>query len=195
MRGQRTFTLRERHLHALESGRPYFIDDASWNIFLAHVRDGRTIRDIGRDLGLSTAKVGATIARVERDLDIPRPGGTGTGTITVDSPIEDLALSGRARNALRKAGYATIRSLLEKDFGRDARRLGPITRDEILAALRERGFSTPATVTEDRSERISELDRELGRLREQIDETSRHWQIRVERLEHRLRKLHGDTGL
>ncbi len=189
MNGRRTSTLRDRHIDALGNGRPYFVDESSWSVFVAHVRDGRTIREIGRDLGLSTSKVGMIIARVERDLEIPRPDGEGLGAITLDSPIEDLALSGRARNALRKAGCATIRNLVEKDFSRDIRRLGPITRDEIVAALRDHGFATPTTLTQERGERISELDKELNRLREQIDSTSRHWQTRVERLEHRLKKL------
>lgn len=182
-------TLREKHFNTLESGRPYFVDEQSWGIFVAHVRDGRTIRDIARDTGLSSSKIGMMIARVERELDIPRPPGAGSGALTLDSPIEDLSLSGRARNALRKAGCATIRSLVERDFSRAIRRLGPITREEIVAALRQKGFETPATLIEQRSHQITELDRELSRLREQIDSTSRHWQTRVERLEHRLKKL------
>ncbi|MBS1874037.1 MAG: hypothetical protein JSU00_12550 [Acidobacteria bacterium] len=183
-------TLREKHLPIFEGGRPYFIDEQSWSVFQAYVRDGRTIREIGQELGLSTSKVGMIVARVERELEVPRPPGHGEGRMSLDSPIEDLALSGRARNALRKAGCETIRHLLEKDFSRAVRRLGPITRDEVVTALREHGFDSPPTLAGERNQRLTDLDRELSRLREQIDETSRHWQTRIERLEHRLRKLH-----
>ena len=114
---------------------------------------------------------------------LPRP------AVNLDSPIEDLALSRRARNALRKAGYETVRSLVEGDGANLVRHIGVITREEVAAALRDHGLGTPSALVEVRKERISGISEELARLREQIDLTSRHLQARVERLETRLRKL------
>jgi hypothetical protein len=109
--------------------------------------------------------------------------------VHLDSPIEDLSLSRRARNALRKAGYETVRSLVQGDGANIIRQLGVITREEVVNALREHGLGVPMALVEVRRERISGISDELARLREQIDVTSRHLQARVERLEARLRKL------
>jgi hypothetical protein len=130
------------------------------------------------------------VAGVERTSETPSPGTPPPEGLTLDSPIEDLALSSRARNALRKAGCSTIRSLVQKDFSRAAQRLGPITRAEILDALARHGFQRPATLPDETTSRIADLDREVRRLKEQIDRTWRHWQTRVSRLEHRLKKIH-----
>ena len=188
MSGQRTAILREKHLCAITGDRPYFVDDTAWRVFVSYVRDGRTIREISHETGLSTFKVGLLLARVDRDLEIPRPNRR-QPVVTLDSPIEDLGLSGRARNALHEAGCASIRELLENDFSRAIRRLGPITREEIITALVEHGFGAPRTLSGNHREQIADLNRELDKLRDQINVASRVWQTRVERLERRLRKL------
>jgi hypothetical protein len=189
MSGQRTGALRQKHLSAISEERPYFVEEEAWRVFLAYVRDGQTIREISQGTGLSTFKIGLLLARVDRELEIPRPGDLKRAVLTLDSPIEDLALSGRARNALHEAGCTTIRDLLENDFSRAIRRLGPITREEISVALHEHGFGAPAKLSGERDERIADLVREIDRLRTSIETESRHWQSRVERLERRLRKL------
>ncbi len=125
----------------------------------------------------------------DKYVEVPPPEESGPEPITPDSAIEVLGLSGRARNALREAGCGTVRSLLENDFSKAMRRLGPVTREEIMSSLTAHGFGLPTTLTEARNERISELKDELSRLRENIDITSRQWRARVERLEHRLEKL------
>ena len=114
---------------------------------------------------------------------------TSNPELTLDSPIEHLPLSRRARNSLQKAGCATIRSLVESDSAAAIQKLGVITREEIVSLLREHGFGTPAPLAEVWKERVSEMEVELSRLRTQIDATSRQWQARVERLENRLKRL------
>ncbi len=121
--------------------------------------------------------------------DVQQPLKKPQAEITLDSPIEALSLSGRARNALREAGCDTVRSLLENDFSKAVRRLGPVSREEIIASLTNHGFGMPPKLAEARSQRISELKDELSKLRENIDVTSRQWRARVERLEHRIHKL------
>ncbi|HXE11164.1 MAG TPA: DNA-directed RNA polymerase subunit alpha C-terminal domain-containing protein [Bryobacteraceae bacterium] len=195
MRKQRITVLRERHLRTLEDKPPCFIQEDSWRLFVAHVRDGRTIRKISRDTGLSRFKVGALLSRVDRDLELATAGERMHGQLTLDSPIEHLALSVRVRNALREAACNTVRGLLEHDFSKATRRLGPVARKEIALSLVEHGFGAPIALSVARDERISELKEELSRLRENIDNTSRHWQSRVERLQHRLQKLCPKTRL
>jgi hypothetical protein len=91
---------------------------------------------------------------------------------------------------LRKAGFSTIRSLFENDFSRAIRRLGPISREEIVISLREHGFTGPPMLDGEIGERIAGLDREIGRLRGQIDSASQHWRNRLSRLEQRLKRLY-----
>lgn len=191
MRGERAAALRQRHARRAAGTRPPFIDEPSWNAFVAHVLEGKSMRDIAHDFGLSTPTIEVTVLRVARTLEMPRPEEAWSGAIGLDSPIEDLALSGRARNALRKAGCSTIRSLVEMDFRRAVRRLGPITRDEILAALRRHGFETPPAVTEETSRSIAEVKQEILRLRSQIAAATRQWRNRLERIEIRIRRLQG----
>lgn len=162
---------------------------------MAHVWDGRTIREISRDTGLSRFKVGALLSRVDRDLELATAGERMHGQLTLDSPIEHLALSVRVRNALREAACNTVGGLLEHDFSKATRRLGPVARKEIALSLVEHGFGAPIALSMARDERISELKEELSRLRESIDSTSRHWQSRVERFQHRLQKLCPKTRL
>jgi hypothetical protein len=194
MRRQRIAILRKRYLSALGDEPPYFVPEESWQLFVAHVRDGRTIREISRDTGLSPFQVGALLSRVDRDLELAPPGDQMQGKITLDSPIEHLGLSRRVRNALREAECGTVRSLLERDSQKAARRLGPVAREEIVLSLAEHGFGAPAALSEARDKRISELEEDLRRLRESIDNANRHWQSRVERLQHRLQKMSAKPG-
>lgn len=109
--------------------------------------------------------------------------------MTVDSPIEDLAFSRRARNALHEVGCLTVGSILQKDFTRTVRRFGFVTRREITAVLREHGLAVPPALTEGGTSRVFELRRDLARLRASIEDTTRRLRKHIERLEHRLNKL------
>ena len=109
--------------------------------------------------------------------------------ITLDSPIEDLKLSRRVQNALEEAACVTVRSLLDHDFLKGARQLGPIAKKEILSSLSEHGFGIPAALMDARNETISKLEKEIGRLRDSIETSSRQLQGRVKRLEDRVNRL------
>jgi DNA-directed RNA polymerase subunit alpha len=64
----------------------------------------------------------------------------------LDTPIEDLNLSVRAYNCLKRSGLMTIRQLLplgEADF-LALRNFGRRSYDEVMERLAERGFGGPA---------------------------------------------------
>jgi Bacterial RNA polymerase, alpha chain C terminal domain len=181
--------LRVKYSGALNGDRPHLVDESDWRLFLAHVRDGRSLQEISRESGLSAFKVGAIISQIDRDLDIPESSPGNRNAMTADSPIENLALSMRARNALHEIGCVTAGDVLEKDFTRAVRRFGPVTRREITAVLREHGFAVPPALMDGSTSRIFELRRDLARLRDSIEDTTRRLRNHIERLEHRLNKL------
>jgi hypothetical protein len=181
--------LRAKYSGALNGDRPHFIDELDWRVFLAHVRDGRSLQEISREAGLSAFKVGAIVSKIDHDLEAPRPAPGAQNSVTAGSPLEDLALSMRARNALREIGCVTIGDVLEKDFTRAVRRFGPVTRREITGVLSQQGFAVPPALVDGSTSRIFELRRDLARLRDSLQNTTRRLQNHLERLEHRLNKL------
>jgi hypothetical protein len=86
--------------------------------------------------------------------------------IGLDSPIEDLALSSRARNALRSLGCDSVRDVLRLDLS-GSRGIGRKTRGEVLAALRNSGLPLPKLDDPSPSE-IRSLDRSLERMHGRI---------------------------
>ncbi len=160
-------------------------------MFVAHVRHGKSFRDIGLAVGLSPYRVSQIVARVDYDLATPRPAGSDACALTADSPIGDLMLSMRARNALGELGCRTVRDLLEHDFTRGVRRLGPVTRAEIVSTLAEHGFAAPPGLHEHDEAGIAELSRHVARLRERIEMSLSEWSEQVRTLEEKIRKLTG----
>lgn len=112
-----------------------------------------------------------------------------SGEITIDSPVEAIGLSVRARNKLHQLGCHSIRSLLHEEFARARARLGPGTRSEVAAALGRCGFKVPADLMPRRGTRITELARTLAEIRERINIDQRRWRSRLDRLEQQIRKL------
>jgi hypothetical protein len=125
--------------------------------------------------------------RVDRDLQLARPNGPGSNEVVEGSPLEDLNLSTRARNALREMGFDTVRSLLERDFTLVCRRLGRIGKEEILSALAAHGFRPISNGAPDPESNIEQLRRHLAILRAHIERSHQKWLRRVERIESRLR--------
>lgn len=160
-------------------------------MFVAHVREGKSFRDIGLAAGLSPHRVSQIVARVDCDLQTPRPPGAGDRALTLDSPIGDLNLSTRARNALGELGQRTVRDVLRYDFTRGARRLGPVTRREIVSALAAHGFEAPPGLSASEQANLAELSRHVARLREKIEVSVTQWTEQVKSLEERIGKLSG----
>src|SRR5438270_5599139 len=89
--------------------------------------------------------------------------------ITMDSPVEALGLSVRARNKLHQLDCHSIGRLIGDEFARARARLGPGTRSEIAAALARYGFSAPPDLIHRRGTRIAELARTLAEIRGRIN--------------------------
>ena len=88
--------------------------------------------------------------------------------ILLESSVEILVQSSRARNALRSLGCKTVRDVLRVDLLGPARGIGPKTRNEVLTALRNSGFRYAAA--EERSDaEIRRLDRSLKRMNDRIN--------------------------
>jgi hypothetical protein len=103
---------------------------------------------------------------VDARIESARREGPEGKPVGLDSPIEDLALPSRARNALRSLGCESVRDLLGLDLS-GSRGIGCKTRGEVLAALRSSGFSHPKLEQPSPSE-IRSLDRSLERMHGRI---------------------------
>lgn len=82
--------------------------------------------------------------------------------------MEDLAISMRARNALRAIGCDTVEDVLRLDLSAPVRGLGRKTRDELFRALDRAGFPHPAREGDPRPE-VQILERSLERIEGRVD--------------------------
>ena len=83
------------------------------------------------------------------------------------SPMEELGLSVRARNALRAVGCNTIEDVLRLDASTPVRGLGRKTREEVREKLRQAGF--PVVTAEDPpAAEMRALERSLDLLERRI---------------------------
>lgn len=99
--------LKAEHGGKLTDEPPQFIDESSWRIFTEHVGKGRPLREISRETGLSASKIGLILNLVDQTLDPPLDGDS-RRDLTPDSPIDELMLSTRSRNALHVLRCETI---------------------------------------------------------------------------------------
>jgi hypothetical protein len=88
--------------------------------------------------------------------------------VFLESPIEDLVSSSRARNALRSLGCSTVQDVLQLDLAGPVRRIGRKTQGEVLSALRNSGLRHPA-LDRRRDSEMKTLDRSLDRLQNKIN--------------------------
>ncbi len=102
----------------------------------------------------------------------------------LDTPIEELKLSRRVRNALHLAGLHTLRSVLARDYETAIRGFGPAARAELMSALEASGFTLPSRLGPADSDKTSD---EIARLLEQMKEGFETWGARLEYVEMRLR--------
>jgi hypothetical protein len=131
-----------------------------------------------------------SVARRSREAEPPRhPVITEPKSIALGSPVEDLGLSVRTRNALRGIGCDTVEDLLGLEFSSPVRGVGRKTREELLTALERTGFRHPTAESEPASEEMrlleSSLERMQGRLEAALGAVAR--EIRL--IKQRLRKL------
>lgn len=190
MAGRKT-PLQGKYLGNPIEARPHFIDEMGWELFKAHVQEGRSFVQLALDHNLSVFKVREIVWRVDRGLQLARPDEPGANEVVESSPLEDLNLSTRARNALREMGFDTVGSLLERDFTLVCRRLGRIGKEEILSALAAHGFHPLSSGAADPGSNIEQVRRHVAMLRAHIERSHQKWLRRVERIESRLRPTNG----
>lgn len=178
--------LQGRYPDKLIGARPYFIDQMGWELFRAHVQQGRTFVQIARDHDLTPFKVREIVWRVNRQLQLERPNEPRSQAVVEDSPLEDLNLSTRSRNALREMGFDTVRSLVEREFTLVGRRLGRIGKEEILTALAAYGFRRPPGAAPVPGLDTNRVKQHVAMLRAHIERTHQRWLRCLERIENRL---------
>jgi hypothetical protein len=156
--------LREKHHGAPLRERPSFIDEKSWAIFTAYVYEGRSLRDLQNGGRISLRRLRQVLHDVDGQLALPHI----IDGLTLHSPIEDLALSIRAINALHRLGCRSVHDVLQLDMSGPVPRVGSKTRTEVLVALQSAGFRHPAlhrgSITG-----VASLARSLERMQERVN--------------------------
>ncbi len=156
--------LREKYHGAPPRDRPFFIDERTWAIFTAYVYEEQSLRDLRDRERISVSRLRQVLYDVDAQLELPRR----VNGITPQSPIEVLALSIRARNALHRVGCRSVDDVLQLDMSGSVPRVGGKTRMEVLVALQGAGFRHPAL---DRGPMVgvTGLARSLERMQERIN--------------------------
>lgn len=123
------------------AARPASIDPERWAIFTGYFYEGLSLGGIGARTGLSPSRVSRMLYEVDARLDACRSAATAK-TVVAESPVGDLELSSRARNAIYRLGCDTVKDVLELDLS-SVRGIGRKTRGEVRAALRNSGLPLP----------------------------------------------------
>jgi DNA-directed RNA polymerase alpha subunit len=131
---------------------------------------------------------GARHARKELETQLWRVPVSEPKSTALESPVEDLGLSVRTRNALRGIGCDTVEDLLGLDLSSPVRGLGRKTKDELLTALERTGFRHPADKQEPGSE-IRILERGLERIQCRVEAALGAVAKEIQLLRQRLRKV------
>ena len=160
--------LRQKHKGTPLRERPFFVDERSWAVFTAYVYEELTLPQIQQKRRISLRRMRQILRDVDAQLELPRRGGPEWNDVTPQSPIEDLALSIRARNALHNLGCRSVYDVLRLDLSGSLPRVGGKTRVEVVAALQRAGFRHPAL---DRGAvpGITSVSRRLERMQERIN--------------------------
>src|SRR5437016_3183151 len=103
-----------RYSRAIAAPKPPAIDERSWRIFTDCRHKEHSLETIGRTYQLSPEQVRRIVAEVEAQLG--RNGEGSARQVALESPVEDLGLSVRTRNALRAVGCKTVEDALRLDL-------------------------------------------------------------------------------
>ena len=134
--------LRTKYAGKQPAARPASIDAQRWAVFTGYFYEGLSLGGIGVRAGLSSSRVSRMLYAVDARLDAARRVEPGIKPAVLESPIEDLPLSSRARNAIHRLGCGTVKDVLELDLSA-VRGIGRKTRGEVCAALRSSGLPQP----------------------------------------------------
>jgi len=156
--------LREKHYQTPSKKKPASIDEQSWTIFTRYVYEERSLRDMRDREGMSLRRLRQVLYEVDAQLESsPQIEG-----ITLQSAIEEMALSNRVRNALRRLGCRTVSDILQLDLSGTLPRVGGKSRMEVLVALQSAGFRHPS-LDRDPLAGVTSLARSLERMQDRIN--------------------------
>lgn len=114
--------------------------------------------------------------------------------VALDSPVEDLGLSVRTRNALRSIGCNTVEDALRLELSASLRGFGDKTKKELLTALARAGFNHPAFL-EQQADELKIFERGLERMQGRVDAALAAVAKEIRLLKHRLhRKVTSGRG-
>ena len=158
--------LRTKHAGKQPAARPASIDAQRWAVFAGYFYEGLSLSGIAARDGLSPSRVSRMLYEVDTQLEAARRTGPATKPVAPESPIEDLPLSSRARNAIHRLGCGTVKDVLEMDLSA-VRGIGRKTRREVCAALRVSGLPQPE-LDERLDYEMQGLDSSLERMHRRI---------------------------
>ena len=156
--------LREKHYQTPITKKPAFIDEQSWTIFTAYVYEERSLRDMRDRGGLSLSRLRQVLYEVDAELERAQS----VESVTLQSAIEELELSNRSRNALRRLGCRTVNDILQLDLSGSLPRIGGKSRMEVLVALQGAGFRHPS-LDRDPAAGVTSLAKSLERMQDRIN--------------------------
>jgi hypothetical protein len=158
--------MRTKYAGKQPAARPASIDAQSWTVFTEYCYEGLSLSAIGVRAGLSPSRVSRVLHEVDAQLDAADRTLTETKLVVLESPIEDLPLSSRARNAIHRLGCDTVKDVLQLDLSA-VRGIGRKTRGEVCAALRISGLPQPE-LDERLDSEMRGLDNSLQRMQGRI---------------------------
>jgi hypothetical protein len=133
---------------------------------------------------------------VDAGLDATRRTGPEGKPVVLESPIEGLALSSRARNAIHRLGCDTVKDVLELDLSA-VHGIGRKTRVEVCAALRRSGLPQPEFEERLDSEMRgldSSLERMHGRITVALEAVAKEIALLQKRLRKRMDARDGGSA-
>jgi hypothetical protein len=156
--------LREKHYQTSFPQRPSFVEEESWAIFTAYVYEERSLRYMRERRGMPLSRLRQVLYEVDTQLERSH----GIDRVGLQSAIEKLELSNRARNALHRLGCRTVNDVLQLDLSGTRPRVGGKSRMEVLVALQSAGFRHPS-INRDPAAGVTSLARSLERMQERIN--------------------------
>ncbi len=148
------------------AARPASIDAQRWTVFTGYFYEGLSLSGVGVRSGLPPSRVSRMLYEVDSRLEAARRVEPEIKPVVLESPIEDLPLSSRARNAIHRLGCGTVKDMLDLDLSA-VRGIGRKTRGEVRAALRSSGLPQPE-LDERRDSEMRGLDSSLERMHGRI---------------------------
>jgi hypothetical protein len=158
--------LRAKYAGKQPAARPSSIDPPTWTVFTGYCYEGLSLNGVASRAGLAPSRVSRVLYQVEAQLDAANRTLPETRPVVLESPIEDLPLSSRARNAIHRLGCGTVNDVLQLDLSA-VRGIGRKTRVEVCAALRDSGLPQPE-LDERLDSEMRGLDNSLERLQSRI---------------------------